>query len=294
MVKPLQERAEPVYVVPGSDAEAVARRRFKNKTVKPVCNGLGRASIAGLLNFMPYAFQPNQSRGLDATFHFTFTGAEHREVTVTDQNRTIEIQDGLIGRPDIHVTADAKTWLGFLAKEKSLSARSLTRKVRLKGNPKLLLAFGKCFPSASAPAQAGRDTAPASLLAEPPRYQKNDPATGKIRWIGKLTLSEVVDVTHNVKTFRFKPAARRQIPFDYLPGQFLTLNIAPQGIPIRRSYTIASTPTWRDRIEITVKREAKGVVSRWLHDELGSATRWRSRRRMGPSFSPERRRRACY
>ena len=76
VVKPLQERAEPVYVVPGSDAEAIARRKFKNKTVKPVGNGLRPRSIAGLLNFMPHVFQPNQSRGLDATFHFTFTGAE--------------------------------------------------------------------------------------------------------------------------------------------------------------------------------------------------------------------------
>src|SRR5262249_42824345 len=73
---------------------------------------------------------------------------------------------------------------------------------------------------------------------------------------------------HNVKTFRFKSSYGGDIPFDYLPGQFLTLNITPQGDPIRRSYTIASTPTWRDRVEITVKREPQGVVSRWLHDEL--------------------------
>ncbi len=76
------------------------------------------------------------------------------------------------------------------------------------------------------------------------------------------------DVTHNVKTFRFRSPNGGQIPFDYLPGQFLTMHIAPRGIPTKRSYTIASTPTWRDRIEITVKREDHGLVSRWLHDEL--------------------------
>src|SRR5262249_52935061 len=47
-----------------------------------------------------------------------------------------------------------------------------------------------------------------------------------------------------------------------------TLQSAPACIPTQRSYTIASTPTWRDRIEITVKREDHGFVSRWLHDEL--------------------------
>jgi ferredoxin-NADP reductase len=71
-----------------------------------------------------------------------------------------------------------------------------------------------------------------------------------------------------VKTFRFKSLDGTDIPFDYLPGQFLTLHIAPGGVPTNRSYTIASTPTWRDRIEITVKREEHGLVSRWLHDVL--------------------------
>jgi ferredoxin-NADP reductase/Fe-S-cluster-containing hydrogenase component 2 len=269
VVKPLQERAEPVYVVPGSDAEAIARRKFKRKTVKPVGNGLRPRSVAGLLNLMPYVFQPNQSHGLNATFQFTFTGPEEREVTIRIHNRMIEIRDGLVGKPDVHVTADAQTWLGFLAKERNLIWALIRRKIRLKGNPKLLLGFGKCFPSAG-PRRKRVDIVPTSskLRLGLSRYQKNDPATGKIRWLGKLKLVEVEEVTHNVKTFRFSPPDGGAIPFDYLPGQFLTLHVAPRGIPTRRSYTIASTPTWRDRIEITVKRELHGLVSRWLHDEL--------------------------
>jgi ferredoxin-NADP reductase len=269
VVRPLQERAEPVYVVAGSDAEAVARRKFKNKTVKPVGNGLRPRTIDGLLNFMPYVFQPNQSRGLDATFQFTFTGAEKREATITIKNRTLEIKEGLTGKPDMQITADAKTWLGFLAKEKSLLLALIRRKIRFKGNPRLLLAFGKCFPSTGARHEHVEILPqPSMARSGSSRYLKNDPATGKIRWRGKLVLAEVFDVTHNVKTFRFKAPSRGQIPFDYLPGQFLTLHIAPRGIPTKRSYTIASPPTWRDRIEITVKREEQGLVSRWLHDEL--------------------------
>ncbi|MCZ6682505.1 MAG: SCP2 sterol-binding domain-containing protein, partial [Planctomycetota bacterium] len=67
--------------------------------------------------------------------------------TVVIRDRKIEIHDGHVGRPDMHVTTDAQTWLGFLAKEKSLVWALLTRKIRLKGSPKLLVAFGKCFPS---------------------------------------------------------------------------------------------------------------------------------------------------
>jgi ferredoxin-NADP reductase/ferredoxin len=269
VVRPLQERTEPVYVVAGSDADAVARRKFRNKTVKPVANGLRARTIAGLLAFMPFVFQPNHSRGLDAVFHFTFTGAEERQATIIIRNRTLEVSEGLAGRPDMRVTADSKTWLGFLAGERSLVWALIRRKIRLKGDPRLLLAFGRCFPSAG-PRRKPVEVLPqtSKIRRESGRYQKNDPATGKIRWRGKLALAEVEEAAHNVKTFRFKPVGTNEIPFDYLPGQFLTLHIAPHGIPIRRSYTIASSPTWRDRVEITVKREDQGLVSRWLHDEL--------------------------
>jgi hypothetical protein len=132
--------------------------------------------IEGYLEFI--------TRGLDATFHFTFAGTEHREVTIKIQNRTLEIQDGLIGEPNVHVTADAKTWLGILAKERSLIAALVSRKIRLKGNPKLLLAFGKCFPSIGARRAHVEVTPQPSLMRSgPAHYQKNDPATGKIRWL---------------------------------------------------------------------------------------------------------------
>jgi putative sterol carrier protein len=59
----------------------------------------------------------------------------------------VEVSDGHTGSADLYVTADSKTWLGFLAKERSLVWALLTRRIRLKGSPKLLVAFGKCFPS---------------------------------------------------------------------------------------------------------------------------------------------------
>ena len=63
------------------------------------------------------------------------------------RDKKIEVKDGHVGQADMRVTADAKTWLGFLAKEKSLVWALLTRRIRIKGSPKLLVAFGKCFPS---------------------------------------------------------------------------------------------------------------------------------------------------
>jgi ferredoxin len=134
---------------------------------------------------------------------------------------------------------------------RSLPLALLRRKVVLKGDPWLLLAFGKCFPTAPVRRKPVEILPQPSLLKrEPSRYLRNDPATGKIRWLGSLVLAEREPVTHNVTTFRFKSPDSGEIPFDYKPGQFLTMRVAPGGVPTKRSYTIASTPTWRDRIEI--------------------------------------------
>jgi len=43
------------------------------------------------------------------------------------------------------VTADSAAWLGFVTKQRSLTWAMLTRKIRLRGDAKLLSAFGCCF-----------------------------------------------------------------------------------------------------------------------------------------------------
>ncbi len=92
-------------------------------------------------------FQRNQSEGLNALYHFTLTGSESRQATVTIQDKTLQVQEGHIGKANLAVIADSKTWLVFLDKEKNLILALLQRKKRLQGSPKLLQAFGKCFPS---------------------------------------------------------------------------------------------------------------------------------------------------
>lgn len=147
VVKPLQEREETIYVVPKSDAEDYVTKRFPHKTVKNVRGSLIPQTIEGFLSGMKYTFQRGQSEGLNAAFHFTFTGKDHTTATVTIRNKTIQIADGHIGDANLHLTADSETWLGFLAKERSLLWALLRRKIRIQGSPKLLIAFGKCFPT---------------------------------------------------------------------------------------------------------------------------------------------------
>src|SRR5262245_60755109 len=148
VVRPLQSKEETVYVVPKSDAEEYVARRFPHKLIKRVGNSLNRVrSIQSFLNGMPLTFQRNQSKGLAATYHFIFTGAEERRATVKIRDQRLEVTEGHNGNADIVVTADSQTWLGFLAKERNLVLALLRRKIRIKGSPRLLLAFGKCFPS---------------------------------------------------------------------------------------------------------------------------------------------------
>jgi putative sterol carrier protein len=92
-------------------------------------------------------FQPGKAAKLNAVYHFTFTGKEEKLATVTIRDGTLQVQDGYQGEADLRVTADSETWLGFLAKERSLLWALLRRRIRIKGSPKLLVAFGKCFPS---------------------------------------------------------------------------------------------------------------------------------------------------
>ncbi|ACB51525.1 hypothetical protein cce_2175 [Crocosphaera subtropica ATCC 51142] len=85
----------------------------------------------------------------------------------------------------------------------------------------------------------------------------------------------IIEETEDVKTFSF--VAEPAISFAYQPGQFVTLNLNIDGKPVKRAYSISSTPTRPHLLEITVKRVPSppnaphvppGLVSNWLHDRL--------------------------
>ncbi|WP_417379080.1 2Fe-2S iron-sulfur cluster-binding protein [Gimesia sp.] len=84
----------------------------------------------------------------------------------------------------------------------------------------------------------------------------------------RLRVARINQETPDVKIFRLVACHGGGIPFNYLPGQFLTLTLPVGEKPIRRSYSISSSPTQGYYCEITVKREEHGAGSRYLHDEL--------------------------
>ena len=146
-VKRFKDKAETIYVIKGSDAELHTAKRFPAKTIKYVSNGMRPKSAAMFLESLPLAFQENQAEGIDATYHFTFTGHESLEKTVIIRGKVMQVKEGLEGNPDLHITADSQVWVSFLSKETSLLKALLLRKIRIKGPKNLMKAFAQCFPS---------------------------------------------------------------------------------------------------------------------------------------------------
>ena len=108
---------------------------------------------------------------------------------------------------------------------------------------------------------------PASLATAERTLAALSPASPK-KWSGNLRISRTFQETPDVKTFRLMNPLGGVLPFNYLPGQFLTVTVPVEGKPVKRSYTIASSPTQHDFVEITVKHEEGGEVSGFLHNRV--------------------------
>ena len=147
VLDPLTARSEPVYVVRGTDAADHVARRFPHKKIRWVRPSARATSIEGFLFGMGLSFQPGKAAGLKAVYHFTFTGPQAAKATVVIDNRRLQVLPGHELEPDLKVTARGESWLRFLNKEISLLRLLATGALRLKGPPRLLAAFGKCFPA---------------------------------------------------------------------------------------------------------------------------------------------------
>lgn len=92
------------------------------------------------------------------------------------------------------------------------------------------------------------------------------PVEGK--WSGDLKVALSREETPEVRTLRLVEPGGGPIPFVFRPGQFATLSVAVDGKNHKRCYTIASSPTQRDYVELTVKGEPDGAVSKHLCEAI--------------------------
>jgi uncharacterized protein len=84
----------------------------------------------------------------------------------------------------------------------------------------------------------------------------------------RFRLLETKDESAVIRSFLFEPADGGGVA-GYDAGQYLPIRVQPAGWaePVLRTYTLSDAPDGR-RYRISVKREGKGGVSDWLHDEL--------------------------
>ncbi len=81
----------------------------------------------------------------------------------------------------------------------------------------------------------------------------------------KARVTAVVDETSEVRTFVLRP--NRNWP-GFRAGQHVGVEVEIAGVRHQRRYSISSAPGAARTLAITVKRQAGGRVSTWLHDHL--------------------------
>ena len=149
VLRPLQRKVEPLYVLADSDAEAHAQARFPHKPTRRVKNGLRPQNIAGFLRGLSVSFQRDKAREVELRVHFRFTGPEPgsgpQDATVAISSGRLEISEGHVGDADLAVTADAVTWLAIVAGERRVLGAVLRRQLRVRGPLARMKQFQSCF-----------------------------------------------------------------------------------------------------------------------------------------------------
>ena len=83
-----------------------------------------------------------------------------------------------------------------------------------------------------------------------------------------LTVSEVVQETHDACSLVFEIPEPLQETFRYRAGQFLTFRIEVDGKRLVRCYSLASSPVTDSAHKVTVKRVDEGRVSNQVNDAV--------------------------
>ena len=81
----------------------------------------------------------------------------------------------------------------------------------------------------------------------------------------KARVIQVVHETADTRTFVLRANRHWQ---GHRAGQHVVLEVEVNGVRRHRSFSIASAADGSRRLSLTVKRQAQGTVTRWMHDHL--------------------------
>ncbi|MEE4418008.1 ferredoxin--NADP reductase [Streptomyces sp. DSM 41528] len=105
----------------------------------------------------------------------------------------------------------------------------------------------------------------ARLVAGPTTGPAAGPRTHRLRVL------DVIAETSEAHSLILQPPPESADRFAYRPGQFLTLKLpGPDGKPVARCYSLASSPHTGEPMKVTVKRVPGGYGSHWLCDHVAT------------------------
>ncbi|MGJ5039828.1 MULTISPECIES: 4Fe-4S binding protein [unclassified Bradyrhizobium] len=146
VVKPLLEKEETLFVIPGSDAEESAPRRFPNKTIRHVRAGRPIGSVQAYLFTLRLGFQRGKAKKLDLVTHWTFTGKTPFQGTVRINDKILDVTSGThAGDARLSITADSEAWLRVLSRDLEL-AEAIESRLIVPSDADLFAAYMRCFP----------------------------------------------------------------------------------------------------------------------------------------------------
>ncbi|SMH31640.1 NO-inducible flavohemoprotein [Azospirillum agricola] len=102
------------------------------------------------------------------------------------------------------------------------------------------------------------------IAAEEAEYARKAALTGGWRGARRFRIAGKTSESAVITSFRLEPVDGGRV-MDFLPGQYLGLKLSIGGETVHRNYSLSASPNGRD-YRISVKREAQGLVSGFLHD----------------------------
>jgi len=113
-------------------------------------------------------------------------------------------------------------------------------------------------------AEAYGELAALLIAAEEAVYAATAAKPGGWRGERRFVVARRVVESDEIVSLHLAPEDGGALP-DYAPGQFIALVLTVEGEPTRRNYSLSAAPG-AGFLRISVKREAGGRVSNWLHD----------------------------
>ncbi len=102
--------------------------------------------------------------------------------------------------------------------------------------------------------------------AEEQAYRASAEQAGGWRGARAFRVARKVAESSEISSFYLHPVDGRPV-MAHQPGQYIGLRLVIGGQEQRRNYSLSALPNGHE-LRISVKREAEGVVSRFLHDEV--------------------------